>query len=250
MYAVTLFVRNCIFWPLGLAATAGIALTIILLAWIPGTQGLLQALEKIWARVVVWASGIDIQTKMPHLDPGQTYLFVANHQSLLDIPILLCVFRQWYPRFVAKDTLFKVPLFGPGMRRTGHLGVNRENSRQGMRDMQQAVHRLQQGQSLVIFPEGTREQVGEGLQDFHIGAFVIALKARVPIVPLVINGSGRIVPKGRLRLTPGGVEVCILDPREIPESATMKDRTQLKNALWAEMDRTLREKETWTRKND
>jgi 1-acyl-sn-glycerol-3-phosphate acyltransferase len=243
------FLKNIFFLPAALLTTGCIAGAIVILARISGTTNFLQRLEKLWARVVFRIAGLDIQADLAQLDEDSTYLFIANHQSLLDIPILLYLLHTWYPRFVAKKSLFAIPLFGPGMGRTGHLGVDRENSRQGMRDMQEAVHRLQQGQSLVIFPEGTRTEDGNTLQDFHIGAFVIALKAKVPIVPVLIKGSGRVMPKGSCILHPGAVRVKALPPRDIPDDATLKDRNGLKTALWAEMDTTLMEMEQWTMKS-
>lgn len=250
MHLFSYILKNTFFLPTALLITAIIATSVIILARIPGTSGLLQKLEKIWAQGLVWTAGLDIEADVAHLDQDRTYLFIANHQSLLDIPILLCLLRRWYPRFVAKNSLFTIPLFGPGMRRTGHLGVDRENSRQGMRDMQEAVNRLQQGQSLVIFPEGTRGREEDGLQDFHIGAFVIALKARVPMVPVLITGSSRVMPKGSFILHPGSIRLKALPPRHVSEEATVKDRNRLKTALWAEMDTTLREMNKWTMKSD
>lgn len=248
MHSLAYLIKNVFFLPAALLTTVLISAAVIVLSRFPGTSGLLQRLEKLWAHTVVRAAGLDIQTDMAELEHGAVYLFVVNHQSLLDIPILLSLLSPWYPRFVAKKSLFTIPLFGPGMRRTGHLGVDRENSRQGMRDMQEAVQRLQQGQSLVIFPEGTRGRAEEGLQDFHVGALVIALKAKVPVVPVLITGSGRVMPKGRFSLHPGAVRVRALSPRQMPQEATLKDRNRLKAALWAEMDTTLTEMEQWTRK--
>jgi 1-acyl-sn-glycerol-3-phosphate acyltransferase len=250
MHVFSYIFKNIFFLPTALLITVLIATSVIVLARIPGTSRLLQKLEKMWAQGVVWAAGLDIQADVAGLDQDRTYLFIANHQSLLDIPILLCLLRKWYPRFVAKNSLFRIPLFGPGMRRTGHLGVDRENSRQGMRDMQEAVYRLQQGQSLVVFPEGTRGREEDGLQDFHIGAFVIALKAKVPMVPVLITGSSRVMPKGSFLLHPGSIRLKALPPRHVPDDATVKDRNRLKTAVWAEMDTTLREMNKWTMKND
>ena len=249
MRALAQFLRNTFFLSSALLVTVLVAGSVILLARVPRTSGMLQRLEKFWARTVVWAAGLDLEADLSRLDEKATYLFIANHQSLLDIPVLLCLLHAWYPRFVAKNSLFDIPLFGPGMRRTGHLGVDRDNSRQGMRDMQEAARRLQQGQSLVVFPEGTRGSGGDRLQDFHVGAFVIALKAKVPIVPIVIKGTGRVMPKGRFALRPGQIRVRTLPPRPVPEDTTMKDRNRLKAAVWAEMDTTLTEMEQWRTKS-
>ncbi len=250
MHTIIFILRNLIFLPVALLITALVAAAVFVLGGLPNTPGLLQKLKKLWAQTVVWPAGLDIQADVGRLDPQASYLFISNHQSLMDIPILLVLFRRFYPRFVAKKSLFTIPLFGPGMRRTGHLGVDRENSRQGMRDMQEAVYRLQQGQSLVVFPEGTRGTQEHGLQDFHIGAFVIALKAKVPIVPVLIRGSNRVMPKGSFCVHPGTIKVRALDPRPVSADATLKDRNSLKNALWAEMDTTLTEMEQWTMKSD
>src|SRR6056297_339624 len=96
------FLRNILFLPIALLVTALVAGTVILLARVPHSSGMLQRLEKFWARAIVWASRLDLKADLSQLDQEATYLFIANHQSLLDIPILLCLLHTWYPRFVAK----------------------------------------------------------------------------------------------------------------------------------------------------
>jgi 1-acyl-sn-glycerol-3-phosphate acyltransferase len=182
-----------------------------------------------------------VEADEPELEPDQNYIFLANHQSHLDIPIILARYARYFPRFFAKDSLFRIPLFGPGMRRTGHLSVNRENKRQGMKDVQHAVEQIQGGESVLIFPEGTRNITEQPLQDFQIGAFIIALKAGAPVVPLIIDGTRQILPKGRICVHPGRVRLKAFSPIDINKEYTLKQRNQLKEEVFALMHKHLME---------
>ena len=117
--------------------------------------------------------------------------------------IFWCLFRVLHPYrvcFVAKESLFTIPIFGLGMRKAGHVAIDRSNRRKAMKSIEEAVERTHWGRSIIVFPEGTRaKRPRYQLQDFKIGGMVIALKADRPIVPLVVlTGTGAILPKGRM----------------------------------------------------
>lgn len=228
-------IRNIFFIPVFAINTVIIASLVVVLGKIIKSENFLRKLEWIWAKVTVLASGIRLKIEKTDLRPDQNYIFISNHQSHLDTPIILSLFPNYFPRFLAKNSLFKIPFLGPGMSRTGHLSVNREDKRQGMKDIQLAVERIKQGESVLIFPEGTRNRQNDTLQDFQIGAFIIALKAKIPIVPIVIHGTGKALPKGRLMVQPGEVSLRILPPIFIDQKYSLKDRHRLSLDLWNTM---------------
>jgi 1-acyl-sn-glycerol-3-phosphate acyltransferase len=167
---------------------------------------------RIWARGALWLAGVRLRVSgQEHLpDKGQPVIFVGNHQSNFDI---LCYFAglPLQFRWMAKEELFHVPLFGFAMRRAGYIEINRSDRRQAMKSLAAAAERIRNGTSVVIFPEGTRSDDGR-LQNFKKGGFLLALKAQVPIVPVVISGSWQVMRKGRLKFTPGTIRLQILPP--------------------------------------
>ncbi|MCF8104002.1 MAG: 1-acyl-sn-glycerol-3-phosphate acyltransferase [Desulfohalobiaceae bacterium] len=221
-----------------------IVFCVCLLSLFPGTKGLLQKLELFWARATVLAAGVKLEKS--RVDPGlQTNsIFIGNHQSWLDIPVFLTVLAPYAPRFVAKETLFRVPIFASGMRRMGHLSINRTNNRKGMRDIQLVAERVNQGESVLIFPEGTRNTDSRQLKGFHIGAFVLALKADRPVVPVVVQGTGRVLPRGSLTVRPGTVTVRAGEPLNVKAGYSLKDRGRLRDDVQAKMQELLTETNT------
>jgi 1-acyl-sn-glycerol-3-phosphate acyltransferase len=236
-----LLLRNIFFLPVFVLTTAIVASTIILVSKLPRSTRFIRTIEVYWAKITVFASGVRVEADEPALDPTQNYIFLSNHQSHLDIPIILSRYAWYFPRFLAKDSLFRIPLFGPGMRRTGHLSVNRENKRQGMKDVQHAVEQIQNGESVLIFPEGTRNTTDKPLQDFQIGSFIIALKAGAPVIPLVLDGTRKILPKGSILIRPGTVKLTALPPIDINAEYTLKQRDLLKEEVYTIMHKQLTE---------
>jgi len=177
------------------------------------------AIARNWARSAIAANGSVIKVTGSHNVPDTGgVLFVSNHQSNFDIPI----FIGFVPRdkgFIAKYELSKVPLFSMWMRYLGCVFINRNDARQSLAMLSAAAERLKQGHSLVIFPEGTRSKDGT-LGNFKSGSLKIALNANVPIVPVTINGSMNIMPKGTSFIKSANVEVIIsppLIPGQMPE---------------------------------
>ncbi len=232
---IKLILRNIFFLCLFLPITVIVALLALLLGRFQSLQPLVRWLELIWAKSVVWASGIQLEAEMPELDPGRNYVFLCNHQSHLDTPLILTLLSKFKPRFLARESLFKIPVFGPGMRACGHFPLRRDNRRQSMQDIQLAVHKVQQGESILIFPEGTRNTEGKNLLDFQIGAFIIVLKTGQPVVPLVLDGTNQVHRKGQNFIRPGKVRIRGLPPLQIQRDYGLKQREQLKQDLWSLM---------------
>jgi 1-acyl-sn-glycerol-3-phosphate acyltransferase len=169
------------------------------------------------ARIRLLVSGLDL---VPNRGP---VIYMGNHQGNFDIHALsLAIPRQF--SWVAKEELFRVPVFGAAMRRAGYIPLDRSDGRKALKSMKLAAERIAAGASVVIFPEGTRTPDGS-LLPFKRGAFLLAAKAGVPIVPFTINGSREINPRNRLKLKPGTISVSFAAPilsAGIPERELME----------------------------
>jgi 1-acyl-sn-glycerol-3-phosphate acyltransferase len=133
---------------------------------------------------------------------------VCNHQSLADIPFISTLPREM--KWMAKQELFRIPLVGWMMRWSGDIPVDRGNARSGARALFKAKDVLGQKCSVMIFPEGTRTRDGR-VQPFTEGAFHLAIRARVPILPLAIDGSWACIPKRSWRFgRPSAIQLKVL----------------------------------------
>ncbi|MGD9015733.1 MAG: lysophospholipid acyltransferase family protein [Desulfobacterales bacterium] len=151
----------------------------------------------LWASLYLWVNPfwrLDISGRK-HIDPRKTYVVISNHQSLLDILVAYRLFFHF--KWVAKAELFRVPFVGWNMVLNRYIGLKREDTtsiRQMMSDCRAA---LKEGSSVFLFPEGTRSEDGS-IKPFRAGAFMLAKKAKTPILPIVIDGTADAIPKGRL----------------------------------------------------
>jgi len=175
-----------------------------------------QAIARNWARSAISANDSVIKVSgIENVPTAGGVLFIANHQSNFDIPILI----GFVPRdkgFIAKNELLKVPVFSMWMKYLGCVFIDRNDARQSLRMLNQAAERLKEGHSLVIFPEGTRSKDGI-VGQFKSGSLKIALKANVPIIPVTINGSIDIMPKGSSFIKSADVEIIISPPLILDE---------------------------------
>ena len=138
------------------------------------------------------------------IDLEKHYIYVANHASLFDIPAVVCAVKGKV-RFVYKKELERVPIWGWAMKFTKqHISTVRGHGPSAMQSLDNAVERMHSGASVLMFAEGTRTPDGN-LQPFKRGAFKLALRAEVPVVPLTIKGSFHILPKHTFRINPGTI---------------------------------------------
>jgi 1-acyl-sn-glycerol-3-phosphate acyltransferase len=171
------------------------------------------AIMRAWARMVVDSAGIDLDARGGEgLDPGRKYIFVSNHQSLLDVPCQLCALPVPV-RFVAKRSLFRVPIFGQALAALGTVPIDRSSTDKAIAELRRAQEKVAKRYSILFFPEGTRSADGS-LGAFKKGAFVMALNLGMPIVPVAVDGTHRLLPKGAYALQPGRVRVRIGTPIE------------------------------------
>ena len=132
-------------------------------------------------------------------------IFMGNHQGYFDILALFIAIPQRFS-WIAKEELFRIPIFGHSMSRAGYVPLDRGDGRRALKSMDAAAAIIRGGRSVVIFPEGTRTRDGK-LLPFKKGAFLLAAKAGVPIVPVTINGSFEITSKNPVHLNPGVISV-------------------------------------------
>lgn len=166
---------------------------------------------RLWARGVARGVGLDVQAFGTwRLDSEGTYVFMANHQSHVDIVALFNALPM-VPGFLAKAELRRIPLFGLAMEVGGHVFVDRGRHEAAIEALRVAAEEVRRGDSLVVFPEGTRSRRREVLP-FKKGGFHLAREAAVPVVPVGIRGTADILPKHSGRLLPGRCEVHVGEP--------------------------------------
>ncbi len=170
-----------------------------------------------WGRAFVRVGGWTVTTEGAENLPREGAILVANHQSLVDIPLLIAAFDREV-RFLAKSELGRIPVFGRSMRAAGNLFVDRDDPRDAVRVIREAGGAMRRGEMIVIFPEGTRSADGT-IGEFKAGAFLIARKAGAPLVPVYVGGSGAALPKGSLVARPASLVARVL-PATDPGAAS------------------------------
>ena len=165
---------------------------------------------RTWSRLILATTGVSVQvTGLERLEPGRTYVFVSNHQSIYDIPVLFWSL-PYQLRIIAKESLGAIPFMGWHLRRSGHMLVDRRRPDRP-KIFAWANQLTSNGLSLIVFPEGTRSRDGR-VNRFKGGSFYLALEAGLPVVPLSIVGSRHVMLKGRLTTYPGSVKLVVHDP--------------------------------------
>ena len=166
---------------------------------------------RLWSWCVLKIGGVELKVRdTGRLDPRQAYVFMANHQSNIDIPVLVQALAPFQLRWIAKRELLRIPFFGWALWASKHIVVKRSRSKDVVAAIAGAREKLTRGISVVVFPEGTRSTDGQ-LLPFKRGGFRLAEQAGVPIVPVTINGSGVLMKRGDWRLKRGEVEVVVGD---------------------------------------
>jgi 1-acyl-sn-glycerol-3-phosphate acyltransferase len=165
---------------------------------------------RTWSRLILATTGVRVQVEgLDRLDPAQSYVFVSNHQSIYDIPILFWSL-PYQLRIIAKASLGNFPFLGWHLRRTGHMLVDRSRPDR-TRIFSWAGRLTEHGLSLIVFPEGTRSRDGR-VARFKGGSFYLALEAGLPVVPLSVIGSRHVMLKDRLATYPGDVRLVVHEP--------------------------------------
>jgi 1-acyl-sn-glycerol-3-phosphate acyltransferase len=163
-----------------------------------------------WSRLILITTGVKVDVAgLDRLEPGRTYVFVSNHQSIYDIPILFWSL-PYQLRIIAKESLGRIPFLGWHLSRTGHMLVNRRRPDRAA-IFGWASRLTSGGLSLIVFPEGTRSHDGR-VARFKGGSLLLALQAGLPVVPLSVIGSRHVMLKNRLAVYPGRVRLVVHEP--------------------------------------
>jgi len=179
-----------------------------------------------WARTLLRVSGVRVTVEgLQNIVPDGVYVFVSNHASYMDTPVVLGNVPVQF-RFLAKKGLFSIPFLGTHLQRAGHIPVFRGNARQNLKTLGMAAEMVQRkGVSLLIFPEGGRSRDGS-LGAFSEGGAYIAIKAGVPLAPVTLVGTRAVLPFGSGLPCPGRVRMIV--GRPIPTAGlAMKCREQI-----------------------
>lgn len=190
----------------------------------------------IWMlRIGMRLAGVRVQPEgLAKLDVQRTYIFMANHASNLDPPILMPLIPRRTSVLVKKE-LFRIPVFGPAMRIARLVPVDRSSRERAIESLRAAATVLRDGLNMMVFPEGTRSLDGR-LLPFKKGPFHLALETGTPIVPVTIVGTYGAQPKGRFAVRPGLVRVVFHEPVDPSQTAEKQDlielvRTRIASAL-------------------
>ncbi len=169
---------------------------------------------RAWAHLILKTTGVRVRVEgLERLTRGTTYVFVSNHQSIYDIPVIFDSL-PYQLRIIAKASLASFPVLGWHLKRGGHLFVDRRRpDRAGI--LARWRNLVADGLSLIIFAEGTRSRDGH-VAPFKGGSFLLAIEAQLPVVPLAVINTRAVMPKGRLRTEPADVQLIVFDPIQPP----------------------------------
>jgi 1-acyl-sn-glycerol-3-phosphate acyltransferase len=202
----TLYIAIWVFF-----ATLALGLLVIVLSFFVRSGNPMHKIARLWGRSILIVSRIKVSVKgLSNIDPSKSYIYMSNHQSNFDIPVLLGYLKVQF-RWLAKMELFKIPIFGHAMRKAGYISIDRNNRESAFESLKTAARKIKSGVSVLIFPEGTRSRDGK-IRSFKKGGFVMAVDSGVPIVPIVLTGTSSIMTKGRFRINPGKVSMTIHQP--------------------------------------
>jgi 1-acyl-sn-glycerol-3-phosphate acyltransferase len=163
-----------------------------------------------WSKISLHVGRVKVHvTGIENINLASSYIFVTNHASMSDIPALMTVLPR--VRIMFKKELSYVPIWGWAMRWGRHVMVDRARGGEAMKSIDKAAAAIRSGDSIILFAEGTRTRDGK-LQTFKRGAFSLAAKSGVPIVPITINGSFGVLPRDSFRIVPSTIELVINPP--------------------------------------
>lgn len=202
---------------------------LVIVASLAGTRrrpgGVYDQAARKWGRNNIRANRLVVTVSGAERIPAGPCVFVANHVSFVDIWVLLASLPGTV-RFLAKRELLHVPIFGWAMRQAGHIPIDRQNRSRALDACGEAGTQIRNGTSAIVFGEGTRSRTGQ-LLPLKKGAFVLAIQAQVPIVPVFLDGTYAVLPKGTLALKRHPIRMFVGPPISV-EGLRYDDRNRLR----------------------
>src|SRR4030042_3652132 len=192
-------------------ATIILCMPVIIAALLSRTGNLAFSLSKIWAYIMLAVSFVRAEIKnKAKIVKGQSYIIISNPQSQYDILALVTTLRMQF-RWIGKKEVLKIPIFGYALYASRNIFIDRSNTASAIESINKGIDRLPKGASVMVFAEGTRSPDGK-IHEFKKGGFMVAIAHKIPILPVTVNGSRRILPKGSLVVKPGKIQIVIGDP--------------------------------------
>ncbi|MFC1629252.1 lysophospholipid acyltransferase family protein [Gemmatimonadota bacterium] len=223
-------IHSRIIWITAAGISAVIAVLTMLLLLTPEGRKSSVKLIQWWAGLLLKMAGVKTRGVGLDLLPGEgPAIFIANHQSVLDIPVVIAMLPAGVNMF-AKRSLFKIPIFGWAMSAQGFIPVVRHSRSKARQSLQPAERILREGKQLFIFPEGTRSRTGE-LGTFKTGAFRLGITTETPIVPLTLIGGDSILPPRRRLIKRGRITMVVGEPIDTA-GLELSDRHELRDRTW------------------
>jgi len=207
-------VRSLGIFTIGVMVTGFFSLYAVLLAFISPDEEKIHRVARKWARTLLGLAGVRVHViGKENILHDRPQIFMANHQSDFDIFAVLGHIPGEF-RWIAKEALFRVPVFGRAMREAGYISIDRENHAKAMTSLAEASGKIRQNRSVMSFPEGTRSLDGT-IGPFKSGMFRLAMQAQVPIVPVTIIGANQVWPKRTLNIKRGDITLVIDKPVDV-----------------------------------
>jgi len=214
-------------------------IVIVLLSIVLGTLAVLARLfdsssnlshrvSSLWGRLLCTLNGIQVNIEgLEHIKRDQAQIFVANHQGYFDI-FALSGFLPVQIRWVAKSSLFKIPFVGWSIAASGYIPVERGSRKKSYQAFLATIETLKAGNSIVIFPEGTRSEDGT-IGPFKKGSLLLSVRSGAPLVPVTLLGTGSIIKKGSGIIKPGRIQIVISPPLSSQAVKEDKEENVLRN---------------------
>jgi 1-acyl-sn-glycerol-3-phosphate acyltransferase len=192
-------------------ATIILGIPVMIAGMLSRTGNLAFSISKLWAYTMLAVSFVRTEIKnKAKIQKGKSYVIISNHQSLYDILALVTTLGIQFRWFIKKEVL-KIPIFGYALYASRNIFIDRANTTKAIESINKGIDRLPKGAGVMVFAEGTRSPDGQ-IHEFKKGGFITAITRKIPILPVTVNGSRRILPKGSLDLKPGKIQVVIGNP--------------------------------------
>lgn len=224
-------VRALFLWILAVVIFLSYACVLVPILWLR-PQNLIHAAARSWSRLVCKIAGVSIHVENAERAGAGPTVVISNHLSLFDMIVMYHVFPELQFRWLAKASLFKIPVWGWGMWGAGYIPVQRDDPRSASASMQAAAEHVRRGKSVIVFAEGTRGPGGGRMLPFKKGGFILAKRAGVPIQPMTILDSDQIIPKSKgIPPIRRGIVHVILHAPITPEAAAELSVEELRDQL-------------------
>ncbi|HBO84309.1 MAG: hypothetical protein A2073_05575 [Deltaproteobacteria bacterium GWC2_42_11] len=205
-----MIIRTFITWSLGLIITISLFPFVLIAAIFDRSGNSAHSIGGIWAKAILLLSGVGVRISGTENILNASQIFISNHQGAFDILALQAYLPAQF-RWLAKKSLFKIPVIGWSMSIAGYVSIDRKHAGAAYHGLEKAAEKLKRGASILIFPEGTRSRTDE-LLPFKRGGFLLASNTSFPIVPISIQGTSNIMKRGSIFIRPASVSVKIGKP--------------------------------------